>query len=54
MLVDKTLNVAHFLKVLFTPALNIHLKWLEMEVRSVTQMNYFSNIYRILMNIINL
>jgi hypothetical protein len=42
--------VSRALKRLFTPALNILLKCFEMEivVRLITQVNYFSNIYKIL------
>jgi len=41
----KNFDVAHTLIRLFTPALNILLKWLEMGVRLNTQMNCFNNIY---------
>jgi len=39
--------------MLFTSALNILLKWLEMGVWLITQVNYFSNTYKLLMNIID-
>jgi hypothetical protein len=40
---QKNLNVAYTLRKVFTTALNIHLKLLEMEASLITQVNYFSN-----------
>jgi len=49
----KDFNVARALKRLFTPALNIPLKRLESRGRLITRVDYFNNIYKILINIIN-
>jgi hypothetical protein len=40
-------------KKLLIPALHILLKLLEMRVRLLTQVDYFNNIYKILVNVIN-
>jgi hypothetical protein len=41
-------------KELPIPALNILLKLLETRVRLITHVNYFNNIYKILVNVMNL
>jgi len=46
-------QVVRALKILFTPVINNLLTWLEMGMLLIIQMNYFSNIYKILINIIN-
>lgn len=44
----KDFNMASALKRLFSPALDILLKWLEMGVQLIMQVNYSNNIHKIL------
>jgi hypothetical protein len=50
----KSFTVGLVLKSMFTTTLNILLEHLKMGLKLITQVNYFQNIFKILINIINL